>query len=44
MKKKDVPQDNNRTYGGHKKVIYAVNSELSLYHKYPAIHKLSGAY
>ncbi|NOY73464.1 MAG: hypothetical protein GXP14_14030 [Gammaproteobacteria bacterium] len=25
MKKDDVPQDNNRTYGGHKKVIYAVN-------------------
>lgn len=25
MKKEDVPQDNNRTYGGHKKVIYAVN-------------------
>ena len=27
MKKDDVPQDNNRTYGGHKKVIYAVNPE-----------------
>ncbi len=25
MKKDDVPQDNNRTYGGHKKVIYATN-------------------
>lgn len=25
MKKQDVPQDNNRTYGGHKKVIYAVD-------------------
>ena len=25
MKKDDVPQDKNRTYGGHKKVIYAVN-------------------
>ena len=25
MKKSNVPQDNNCTYGGHKKVIYAVN-------------------
>lgn len=25
MKKHDVPQDNSRTYGGHSKVIYAVN-------------------
>lgn len=25
MKKAQVPQDNNRSYGGHKKVIYAVN-------------------
>ena len=27
MKKQDVPQDNVRTYGGHKKVIYATNEE-----------------
>jgi hypothetical protein len=26
MKKQDVPQDNSRTYGGHKKVIYATNN------------------
>lgn len=27
MKKDDVPQDNNRTYGGHKKVIYATGGD-----------------
>ena len=27
MKKEDVPQDNNRTYGGHRKVIYATNAD-----------------
>ncbi len=27
MKKDEVPQDNNRTYGGHTKVIYAVNHD-----------------
>ncbi len=27
MKKEDVPQDNSRTYSGHKKVIYATNAE-----------------
>lgn len=27
MKKQDVPQDNVRTYGGHKKVIYATNEQ-----------------
>lgn len=26
MKKDCVPQDNNRTYGGHNKVLYAVNT------------------
>jgi hypothetical protein len=29
MNKNDVPQDNNRTYAGHKKVIYAVNESGS---------------
>lgn len=32
MKIDDVPQDDNRTYGGHKKVIYAVN-EVGGYEK-----------
>ncbi len=27
MKKDDVPQDNSRTYGGHKKLMYATNDE-----------------
>jgi hypothetical protein len=27
MKKDEVPQDKNRTYGGHKKIVYAVNTE-----------------
>ena len=35
MKKKDVPQDNNRTYGGHKKVIYAINTNGD-YEKIPS--------
>jgi len=26
MKKEDVPQDNSRSYGGHKKIIYATTS------------------
>jgi len=26
MKKQDVPQDNSKTYAGHKKVIYAINN------------------
>ena len=29
MKKESVPQDNSRTYSGHKKVIYATNKEGS---------------
>lgn len=27
MKKEEVPQDNSRTYSGHKKVIYATNND-----------------
>ena len=27
MKKDEVPQDNSRTYGGHKKLIYATNDD-----------------
>ncbi|WP_084419715.1 hypothetical protein [Henriciella litoralis] len=27
MKSKDVPQDNSRTYGGHKKLFYAVGED-----------------
>lgn len=27
MKKDDVPQDNSRTYGGHKKLMYATNDD-----------------
>lgn len=27
MKKEDVPQDNSRTYGGHKKLLYATTED-----------------
>ena len=30
MKKDEVPQDNSRTYGGHKKLLYATNEDGGL--------------
>lgn len=35
MKKDDVPQDKSQTYGGHKRVIYATNTDNN-YEKVPS--------